>query len=214
MVNLGSNNTPISGESFGLPSGWSIKENVDGEAIIVDGGDNTIFRRDEVNGEWITDRIDANSVRTDAVNHNGVTPDFHTYFVTSWQEDEDQTTNSTTYEVGLNGEAAANVGEIPDGMTLYGRFIASISISVSTETVSAVPEFTEPGEDAVEILSLEVSSNETASGRFTDSGWVEVTEDLNRVMAGPKLYIKTSDSEETASIRPSRTAIQFAGVSD
>jgi len=57
MANLGSNNTPISGESFDLPSGWSFEENVDGEVVITDSGGATIGRRDETNGEWVFDSI-------------------------------------------------------------------------------------------------------------------------------------------------------------
>jgi hypothetical protein len=57
MANLGSSNTPISGESFDLPSGWSFEENVDGEVIITDSGGTTIGRRDETNGEWVFDSI-------------------------------------------------------------------------------------------------------------------------------------------------------------
>jgi len=57
MANLGSSNTPISGESFDLPSGWSFEENVDGEVIITDSGGTTIGRRDETNGKWVFDSI-------------------------------------------------------------------------------------------------------------------------------------------------------------
>lgn len=57
MANLGSSNTPISGESFDLPSGWSFEENVDGEVIIIDSGGTTIGRRDETNGKWVFDSI-------------------------------------------------------------------------------------------------------------------------------------------------------------
>lgn len=62
MANLGSNDTPIVGESFGLPSGWSLTENADGEVVIEDSGGNVVFRRDETAGEWVTDSINAESV--------------------------------------------------------------------------------------------------------------------------------------------------------
>ena len=62
MSNLGDSNTPIEGESFGLPSGWAIVENGDGEVVIEDSGGNVVFRRDETAGEWVTDSIDAESV--------------------------------------------------------------------------------------------------------------------------------------------------------
>ena len=62
MSNLGDSNTPVEGESFGLPSGWAIVENADGEIVIEDSGGNAVFRRDETAGEWVTDSIDAESV--------------------------------------------------------------------------------------------------------------------------------------------------------
>ena len=62
MANLGSIDTPIAGESFGLPSGWALVENGDGEIVIEDSGRNVVFRRDETAGKWITDSIDAESV--------------------------------------------------------------------------------------------------------------------------------------------------------
>ena len=80
MANLGSDDTPITGESFGLPSGWSLTENAAGEVVIEDNGGNVVFRRDETAGEWVTDSIDAESVSTDAleaanVKHDGEVSD-------------------------------------------------------------------------------------------------------------------------------------------
>jgi 3D (Asp-Asp-Asp) domain-containing protein len=57
MSNLGSSTTPISGESFDLPSGWSIEENGSNEVVITDSGGNTIGRRYETNGQWVFDSI-------------------------------------------------------------------------------------------------------------------------------------------------------------
>ena len=72
MANLGSDDTPIVGESFGLPSGWSITENADGEVVIEDSGANVVFRRDETVGEWVTDSIDAESVSVEQASINQV----------------------------------------------------------------------------------------------------------------------------------------------
>ena len=66
MANLGSTDTPIAGESFGLPSGWALVENTDGEIVIEDSGGNVVFRRDETAGEWVTDSIDAESVSVES----------------------------------------------------------------------------------------------------------------------------------------------------
>ena len=73
MANLGSDDTPIVGESFGLPSGWSITENAAGEVVIEDSGGNVVFRRDETAGEWVTDSIGAESVSTESLETNSIT---------------------------------------------------------------------------------------------------------------------------------------------
>ena len=68
MANLGSDDTPIAGKSFGLPSGWALTENGDGEIVIEDSGGNVVFRRDETAGEWVTDSIDVGSVDVKTLN--------------------------------------------------------------------------------------------------------------------------------------------------
>jgi len=61
MSNLGDSNTPISGELFDLPSGWTLTENNDGEAVFEDTQGNVVLRRDATNNKWVTDEIDASS---------------------------------------------------------------------------------------------------------------------------------------------------------
>jgi len=61
MSNLGDSNTPISGDLFGLPSGWTLTENNDGEAVFEDTQGNVALRRDATNNKWVTDEIDASS---------------------------------------------------------------------------------------------------------------------------------------------------------
>lgn len=71
MSNLGSSTTPISGESFDLPSGWSIEENGSNEVVITDSGGNTIGRRDETNGEWVFDSIVSDTLEAGGFNFIG-----------------------------------------------------------------------------------------------------------------------------------------------
>jgi len=68
MSNLGDSNTPISGELFGLPSGWNLTENNDGEAVFEDTQGNVVLRRDATNNRWVTDEIDASSATLDNFN--------------------------------------------------------------------------------------------------------------------------------------------------
>lgn len=57
----------VNGDAFGLPSGWTLTENNDGEAVFEDSGGNVVLRRDATNGEWVTDTVNANSISTDAL---------------------------------------------------------------------------------------------------------------------------------------------------
>lgn len=66
MSNLGDSNTPISGDLFGLPSGWTLTENNDGEAVFEDTQGNVVLRRDATNNKWVTDEIDASSATLDS----------------------------------------------------------------------------------------------------------------------------------------------------
>ena len=74
MANLGSDNTPIEGESFGLPSGFSIDEN-SGNLAIRDTNGNVVAEWDETNAQWDfanntlnnVDALNSNSVSTESV---------------------------------------------------------------------------------------------------------------------------------------------------
>ena len=69
MANLGSDNTPIEGESFGLPSGFSIDED-GGNLAIRDTNGNVVAKWDEGNTQWDFANNTLNNV--DAVNSNSV----------------------------------------------------------------------------------------------------------------------------------------------
>ena len=69
MANLGDNNTPVEGESFGLPSGFSIDEN-SGNLAIRDTNGNVVAEWDETNAQWDFANNTLNNV--DALNSNSV----------------------------------------------------------------------------------------------------------------------------------------------
>ena len=54
----------VNGDAFGLPSGWTLTENTNGEAVFEDSGGNVVLRRDATNGEWVTDTVNADSIST------------------------------------------------------------------------------------------------------------------------------------------------------
>jgi len=51
MANLGSNDTPVNGESFNLPAGASIDED-NGDFVIKNSNGTIVLRHDETSGEW------------------------------------------------------------------------------------------------------------------------------------------------------------------
>ena len=52
MSNLGDSNTPIEGESFGLPAGAELTEDGDGNLAIADSSGSIVLVRDETTGQW------------------------------------------------------------------------------------------------------------------------------------------------------------------
>ena len=110
MSNLGDSNTPLEGESFGLPSGWSITENADGEVVIEDSGANVVLRRDETAGEWVTDSIDASSINTEQATIGNIDQLVEIETVT-WDRDP-----SETNTVDLSGYSKPIVLEFDCGL--------------------------------------------------------------------------------------------------
>ena len=52
MSNLGDSNTPVEGESFGLPAGAELTEDADGNLAIADSSGSIVLVRDETAGQW------------------------------------------------------------------------------------------------------------------------------------------------------------------
>lgn len=63
MSNLGDSNTPIEGESFGLPAGAELGED-NGDLVIQDSGGTIILRRDETNAEWQFENTDLTGINS------------------------------------------------------------------------------------------------------------------------------------------------------
>ena len=62
MVNLGSSNTPVEGESFGLPAGAELTEDADGNLAIADSSGSIVLVRDETTGEWRFENTDVTGI--------------------------------------------------------------------------------------------------------------------------------------------------------
>jgi len=61
MSNLGDSNTPIEGQSFGLPAGAELGED-NGDVVIKDSTGTIILRRDETNAEWQFENTDLTGI--------------------------------------------------------------------------------------------------------------------------------------------------------
>ena len=177
MANLGSDDTPIAGESFGLPSGWALTENAAGEVVIEDSGANVVFRRDETAGEWVTDSIDANQVTTERldINHETVFESGRGIpagaFGITLEPDE---TSSTSFTEVADMGGAIDTTRIPDGTALYGNFTVRTGSLSSGETATIVPRVHTVPEASYNLTELETTTNDETGGQVT-TGWTELT---------------------------------------
>ena len=123
MAQLGSDNTPIAGESFGLPSGWALTENGDGEIVIEDSGGNVVFRRDETAGEWATDSINAESVsvQSGTIEQENTTPNSIVRFSQLAEAEDLIEVDSATDLPDIQEPTFAYIGEADDYGAVFKR---------------------------------------------------------------------------------------------
>ena len=154
MANLGSDDTPIAGESFGLPSGWSLTENAAGEVVIEDSGSNVVFRRDETAGEWVTDSIDAQSATVEEATIDGLAP--------ARAIDTAATVSRHSGDlVELTDDETQEIFDVQDPTTiLYGRITGS--------SVGEVEAITPDG-------TIEIYDESRNRGRDQDGAWMTPT---------------------------------------
>ena len=62
MPNLGSSNTPVEGQSFGLPAGAELTEDADGNLAIADSSGSIVLVKDETTGEWQFENTDLTGI--------------------------------------------------------------------------------------------------------------------------------------------------------
>ena len=104
MANLGSDNTPVEGESFGLPSGFSIDED-SGNLAIRDTNGNVVAKWDEGNAQWDFANNTLNNV--DALNSNSVSTGALAIGGTLYEEDDNSpidVTNEASHTYSVAGD--------------------------------------------------------------------------------------------------------------
>jgi len=158
------------------------------------------------------DDTEHDSVNTDAVNYNGVVPDYRIVALRSPVEDSDQTTVSTSFEIIYDMNGNFDLGELPSGMTLYGRFVAVLRNDTSDETTTARPavrQFVDEGIDELPELDISVTSTSLTKA---DSGWVEITTPLSSD-GFEEAEIRAKVSGGTGTVEYQTFRLEFAGVS-
>ena len=150
MPNLGSSDTPVEGQSFGLPAGAELGED-NGELVIKDSSGTIILRRNETASEWQfegTDltginSIDASSATLDdqTINQsltdpNGTIHDSKLVSVEPWNIQPAYTSGPAH---GEGGNAFTGAAPLPDGrVVLAPRDSSNVGLS-SPYTVAQWP---------------------------------------------------------------------------
>ena len=208
MANLGSENTPIEGESFGLPSGYSFDEE-NGDLVIRDTDGTVAMRRADGTWELESDlalnendisgvgAFDSESVNTERLERTDTLIDQSSQFG-QWGfgllDDPDDTSSGTFETIGNFVGAGPHLDRKPAGATLYANLLVQ---------ASSVPDG-ETGTYRANILSAEDGDNssdnltehevEVTDSSQTTSGWKEVERNFNEteVMAGRQLQAKVT----------------------
>ena len=123
--------------------------------------------------------LKSQSFTTESVDFTGVTPDYRLGAFGSKNETSNQTTTSTSYTGIFTLTGGVDISAIPDGMSLYGRFVIRMKNDTSNETTSARPNFFDPetgNSDAITELAVSVTDT---SFQFADSGWTQISTNLS-----------------------------------
>ena len=176
MANLGDNNTPVEGESFGLPSGFSIDEN-SGNLAIRDINGNVVAEWDETNAEWDfanntlnnVDALNSNSVNTEQLKNNPHAP---------------EGMSSTRYSRPEEGEPILGDKEKIDEESFSGDNTPSYVIDNIQEydfnrEKPVVIEISFGGGSSPSDFRMRINDNESQEYRYTEvrNGTVTETED-------------------------------------
>ena len=183
MANLGSENTPIEGESFGLPSGFSIDED-SGNLAIRDTNGNVVAEWDETNAQWDfanntlnnVDALNSNSVNTDQLSvGDPLTPsEDHRNLIGYVDTGVVDTVDVTISDVPIDASRPISVEVLeyrdressennPLEMSIGG--VSDINYTVESETLAARQE---TGMTEIELITPTATSNRDAhAGQWT-----------------------------------------------
>ena len=190
MANLGDNNTPVEGESFGLPSGFSIDEE-NGDLVIRDTDGTVAMRRADGTWELESDlalnengisgvgAFDSESVNTETLGRGegNLSEAGGSWSGLSLSIDGDpDDTSSTEFQQIATIQEGFPGSQQPDGASLY------VNLAVRSDTVpdgeAGAYRLFGIGRNAsdVDFFSLpETEVEVTEDGERNGTGWVEIT---------------------------------------
>jgi hypothetical protein len=135
MSNLGDSNTPIEGQSFGLPAGAELDEDTNGNLVVRDSTGTVVLTRDEAAGEWQFGGSDITGINS--INANGDLTGINSLDATSVTMDNGTiATESTTSDAIVrfsqlsDTESIVTVqsyDDLPDPTTLTGPVIYRVT---------------------------------------------------------------------------------------
>jgi hypothetical protein len=179
---------------------------------IVDDGTTVYDASTDTVGDGSTS-ADHQSIDTDRVNINGITPDRLLGpgpIITD--ESGDVTTTSTSFTQVLRSGGALALDELPIGSSLYGRFMAVINNDTQGEETELVPRvFDYDQQSNVDLDSLMISDGGSGTV-ITDSGWVDMSASIDGSIITPYIY-QARVTGGTGTIDSTSIGLQLAAVS-
>ena len=186
MANLGDNNTPVEGESFGLPSGYAVDEE-NGDLVIRDTDGTVVMRRADgaawqLEGSDISGvgAFDSESVNTDELGIAGtgtlLSADQDVAYAPTTLNTDIGSTTSTSFVELASGSGFVPISDLPDGATLYGRQWARASVDTDGESGTVRPRLWEgfATGSVAELDELDLVFDSTTV-ESKDTGWIEIT---------------------------------------
>ena len=174
MPNLGSSDTPVEGESFGLPAGAELTEDANGNLAIADSSGSIVLVRDETAGQWDLNNnsltginaIDASSINTtDVVSESVSTGDISIGESRVTATDASDLVQPDGTKIELLGQDYA-VDEIANRITIEGTHSSTASSSGSSLTPNATSTITLS--DRVKIRDVSIITDINIESRGVD----------------------------------------------
>lgn len=174
------------------------------------------FQSADINDRRIlTDNLDprTNSLATDAVDFEGLTPDYRLAEFKAATVSSNQSVASTSFTDTLALRGATLPSEIPSGATLHGRLLVRVD-APSSETITVRGRLWDDGADAWRVVTGEATSASGATDAVLDTGWSDISGNISNpsnVHNFAWVQAKTS-SGGTGTVEHRNPSLELAGV--